>query len=81
MDLPLQGAIGVKSLPHIKELQLADPRFHKPGQIDLLIGCNILQDILDLEIRRGDKLQPIARKTTFGWVIMGRYSPDRKEGS
>ncbi len=78
-DLPLQGASGVKSLPHIKELQLADPHFDKPGRIDLLVGCNILRDILDSEIRRGDKLQPIARKTTFGWVIMGRYSPDERK--
>ena len=73
-DLPLQGASGVRDLPYLKELPLADPHFDQPGRIDLLIGCNLLQDILGTDIRQGDSHQPVARKTIFGWAIMGRYS-------
>ena len=58
----------------MKELPLADPHFDQPGRIDLLIGCNLLQDILGTDICQGDSHQPVARKTIFGWVIMGRYS-------
>ena len=35
----------MKQLPHLKDLTLADPTFDKPGRIDLLLGCNILQDV------------------------------------
>jgi len=73
-DLPLQGAEGVRNLPHIRGLSLADPQFDQPGRVDLLIGCNLLQDVLLTETRQGDSKQPIARKTIFGWVVMGRYS-------
>ena len=73
-DLPLQGANGVRNLPHLKELSFADPKFDQPERVDLLIGCNILQDILQSETRQGTSNQPIARKTIFGWVVMGRYS-------
>ena len=36
-DLPLQGAAGVQNLPHLKDLDLADPTFYLPGKIDLLL--------------------------------------------
>ena len=44
--LPLQWAKSVKDLPHIKGLQLADPRFYDPGKIDVLLGENILDRVL-----------------------------------
>ena len=50
-ELPLQGAIGVRDLSYLKELPLADSHFDWPWRIDLLIGCNLLQDILGTDIR------------------------------
>ena len=64
----------MKQLPHLKDLTLADPTFDKPGRIDLLLGCNILQDVLSQEVRRGTPSQPIAINTMFGWVIFGHYN-------
>ena len=45
-DLPLQGAMGVQDLPHIRTLQLADPTFDKPGRVDLLLGCDVWAQIM-----------------------------------
>ena len=50
-DLPLQGVTFVHQLPHLKDLTLADSTFDKPGRIDLLLGCNILHDVLSQEVR------------------------------
>ena len=75
-DLPLQEASSVKQLSHLKDLAFADSTFDKPCQIDLLLGCNILQDIISQDVRWGTSSQPIAIKTIFGWALLGRYSPD-----
>ena len=76
-DLPLQGAAGVKELPHLKDLQLADPNFHLPGRIDLLLGENILSRLLHPpEVRMGPEGTPSAWKTVFRWVIRGPFTPD-----
>ena len=46
-DLPLVGATYLKNLPHLKNLELADPFFFQSGKIDLLLlGCNVFQDLL-----------------------------------
>ena len=74
-DLPLQGATGVKELPHIKEFQLADTNFHLPGRIDL--GENILDKLLQPpEVRMGAEGMPSMWKTVFGWTIRGPFTPD-----
>ena len=75
--LPLQGATGVKELPHIKELQLADPNFHSPGRIALLLGEDILNKLLNPpEMRMGAEGTPSAWKTVFGWATRGPFTPD-----
>ena len=67
-DLSLQGATGVKSYSHLKDLSLADPNFDQPGKIDLLIGCNTLQDIFKADIKKSSSEQPMAMRTIFCWV-------------
>ena len=52
-DLPLQGPPGVKNYSHLKDLSLVDPNFDQPGRIDLLFGCNALQDIFTTDIKKG----------------------------
>ena len=66
----------MKQLPHLEDLTLADPTFDRPDQIDLLLGCNILQDVLSQEVRRVTPSQPRAINTMFGWAILGRYNLD-----
>ena len=49
---------------HSKELptSLADPSFDQPGKIDLLIGCNLLQDILTADFKGGSPTMRV-----MGW--------------
>ena len=55
---------------------LADPTFDKPGRIDLLLGCNISQDVPSQEVSRGTPTQPFTIDSMFGWAILGRYNLD-----
>ena len=76
-NLPLQGATGVRELPHIQGLQLADPNFHMPEHIDLLLGEDILHKLLQPpEVRMGAEGTPSTWKTAFGWAIRGPFTPD-----
>lgn len=53
-------------------LQLADPQFNQPGDIDLLIGAELFFDILrDGRIKLLDST-PALQNTVFGWVIAGK---------
>lgn len=58
--------------PHLKALPLADPNFNKCGTIDLVLGINVLDDVMRLGIRRGQPGEPTAQLTAFGWVISGK---------
>ena len=80
-DLPLQGASNVRSLPHIKPLQLADPTFHLPGKVDLLLGCDVMSDVVLHEVVSGPKNSPMAWKTVFGWAVLGKYIPHGQQQS
>ena len=42
-NLPLQGAPKIQDLPHFT---LADPTYHQPGKIDLLLGSDIVSQVL-----------------------------------
>ncbi|XP_075162717.1 uncharacterized protein LOC142235346 [Haematobia irritans] len=54
----------------VQELDLADPQFHRPGHVDLLLGSNILPQILLHGVKNiCDSL--LAQATIFGWVISG----------
>ena len=52
-------------------LKLSDPDFDKPKQIDIILGCDVYNDIVGCEkIKLTYKLY--ARDTLFGWMIRGR---------
>ena len=74
-NLPLQGTSNVRSLSHIKPLQLADPTFHLPGKVDLLLGCDVMPDVVLHEAVSGPKNSPMAWKTVFGWTVLGKDIP------
>ena len=74
-DLPLQGAANVRDMPHIKPLHLADPTFHLPGKVDLLLGCDTMPHIILPGSIAGPKNTPTAWNTVFGWAILGQFTP------
>ena len=76
--MSLQEASDVRSLTHIKDLELADQEFDRPGKIELLLGQDICRQIFLPGIERGTKREPEAWKTVFGWTISGTYSTSSK---
>ena len=66
----------MRSLPHLKDLKLADTQFDSPGKIDILLGQDIWQDLFLPGEVAGPPGTPTAWLTVFGWVIMGNYSMD-----
>ena len=60
-----------KELDHISGLLLADPNFHKRGQIEILLSASVHASIVEEKIKRGAPNDPIAISTKLGWVISG----------
>lgn len=56
---------------HIRDLQLADPEFNKPGKIDLLLGAPVYGFLLLPGLKKGSPTVPVAQNTEFGWVLSG----------
>ncbi|XP_075159825.1 uncharacterized protein LOC142232979 [Haematobia irritans] len=52
------------------DLDLADPDFHSPGHVDLLLGSDVIPDLL-LEGVKHVCGSLIAQSTIFGWIISG----------
>ena len=75
-NLPAQELPAVKELPHLQGLELADPRFHIPARIDLLIGAEVYPRLLMAKdcVVVGPGMVPAAYRTIFGWAICGPVS-------
>ena len=72
-DLPFLPAPEVRKLPHLRGLQLADPRFDVPRRIDLLVGSDLMDRVLLMESRTGTSGTASAYNTIFGWAVFGQY--------
>lgn len=56
---------------HIQGLQLADPKYLDPGDIDLLIGARVYAEIILPGLMKGPSHAPIAQLTKIGWILSG----------
>lgn len=66
-------------LRDLEPMNLADPQFYRPRQVELLIGSDILPEILMDGVKKfGNSL--MAQSTIFGWVLSGPV-PCEKVGS
>ena len=72
-DLPSQP-INATELTQLDGVQMADPLFHTPGPIDLLIGIDLYESIV---LSNKFQLQPkrYAREIMCGWVRNGTLNP------
>ena len=59
-------------IPH--NIVLADPEFHRPADIDILIGAEYYYELLRAGKIRMRNQTPLLQETDFGWIIAGRYS-------
>ncbi|XP_046614185.1 uncharacterized protein LOC124302277 [Neodiprion virginianus] len=66
----------VEDWPHLRGLNLADPSFAHPSQIDVILGADIYSNIIGQGVRRGAPGTPIAQETQFGWVLSGCVSEE-----
>ena len=71
-DLPLGPVSFSKDWTHLDDITLADPNFGCPGRIDLLLGVDVYADSVLQGRRYGPPGSPVAFKTIFGWVLVGR---------
>ncbi|XP_063391892.1 uncharacterized protein LOC134677381 isoform X2 [Cydia fagiglandana] len=69
-DMPPEP-LNVSSWRHLKDLDLADPSFHKSGPIDMLVNVNLFAAALQSGVVKGNADEPIAVRTVFGWLVMG----------
>ncbi|XP_025991335.2 uncharacterized protein LOC113003954 [Solenopsis invicta] len=67
----LQVKLDKKLIPIAKDMQLTDPEFHEPNNIDLLIGAGLFWRIFCRETMPQQTGVPSLQKTLFGWIIGG----------
>ena len=68
-DLPGFHLKGVRNQPFLHGLPLADPNFDHPGRIDMLLGSDVLDEVMLPGIRSSDDRALHAWETVFGWSI------------
>ena len=73
VDLPRHDLTEVKQMPHLQGLTLADPVFHQPRRVDLILDSDIFDEVLLPRKVEGPPSTPSAWETKLGWGIMGRY--------
>ncbi|KAL0849262.1 hypothetical protein ABMA28_013591 [Loxostege sticticalis] len=69
-ELP-RAPIDIKNLNLPSSITLADPTFHQPSKIDVLIGADIFWDILENEQRSLGSQGPKLHRSKLGWLISG----------
>ncbi|XP_044748782.1 uncharacterized protein LOC123309642 [Coccinella septempunctata] len=57
---------------YLKDLPLADPQYYVPGEVDILLGCDVFANLLLNETISGINGGPNALRTIFGYVLLGR---------
>ena len=75
-DLPGSYLMGVRNLPFLQGLSLADPNFDHPCRIDLLFGTDVIDEIMLPRRQLSKDCKLHAWETVFGWSIRGKCYPE-----
>ncbi|XP_062714021.1 uncharacterized protein LOC134290831 [Aedes albopictus] len=51
---------------------LADPTFHQPGPIDMILGMEVYYELVEEGLVRLGPDLPVLQKTVLGWVVSGK---------
>ena len=70
-DLPSNTIPAVKESPFLTGLPLADLKFDQPSRIDLLLGVDVLPQVMTDGLVRSADRQLSATQTVYGWVVTG----------
>lgn len=71
-------SLNIKQWYHTHGIELADPYYHLPGDIDVLIGIATYAEIMEEGLRRGKLGEPIAQCSKIGWIIYGQTKSPAK---
>ncbi|XP_028163939.1 uncharacterized protein LOC114355340 [Ostrinia furnacalis] len=58
--------------PEFQAVTLADPEFHTPSKVDMLLGAEIYGLVLREGIIKGPRGTPTAQNTVLGWILSGQ---------
>ena len=61
---------------HLDNLDVPD---YSTGEVELLLGANVIETVIQHEVRAGASGQPVAIRTDFGWALTGevpRLAPE-----
>ncbi|KAF0759970.1 DUF1758 domain-containing protein [Aphis craccivora] len=70
VDLPIKKC-SVSTWTHFKDVSLADPNFHIPGRIDLLLGAEVFMDSIQNGKISGPANTPTFQNSKFGRTVHG----------
>ena len=80
-DLPTIPVCPVTRWKHLSDLELADPGYGVPAQVDILLGGKVFSKAVLHGRRFGPSGAPSAFKTCFGWVLNGEAKGETKQHS
>ncbi|CAG9121872.1 unnamed protein product [Plutella xylostella] len=55
----------------VTDLELADPNFHVPNKVDILLGAEDYSKVLKEGIKKSSTGEFIAQATSLGWILSG----------
>jgi hypothetical protein len=61
------------------DIQFADPTFHIPGRIDMLLGAELFFELLRPERRNRPGSYPVLQNTELGWVLSGKVQSSNSD--
>ncbi|XP_038122126.1 uncharacterized protein LOC119770754 [Culex quinquefasciatus] len=64
----------VADLPFLEGLELADPSFNSPGEMDVILGADVFLSILQAGQVKNRQGIPVAQRSIFGWMVSGKIS-------
>lgn len=70
-----------ESWTHLNKLQLADPNYHIPSDIDLLLGGDVWDEIIKHGLYKSRRGSPIATNTRLGWILNGKLKQNQQRAS
>ena len=74
-DMPVMRTAPASSFSHLQGLELADPLYHIPDKIDLILGLSAFLKMVDTKRRiEGPPGTPTAVHTLCGWGVGGALS-------
>ncbi|XP_047992482.1 uncharacterized protein LOC125231164 [Leguminivora glycinivorella] len=53
------------------DIELADPRFDSPSEVDILLGLKVYWKLVIPEIRELGENKPVLQNTQLGWLVAG----------